>query len=41
MPRRGMPCSAITTRTHGKGDAGYKAGQKITIKVNFVGFIRS
>jgi 6-phosphogluconolactonase (cycloisomerase 2 family)/uncharacterized protein (DUF362 family) len=27
--------------SHGRGDAGYKAGQKITIKVNFVGCIRS
>ncbi|MBP7049456.1 MAG: SMP-30/gluconolactonase/LRE family protein [Phycisphaerae bacterium] len=25
----------------GKGDVGYKAGEKITIKVNFVGFIRT
>jgi len=27
-------------RTHGKGDVGYKSGQKIVIKVNFVGCIR-
>jgi gluconolactonase len=26
-------------KTHGKGDAGYKRGEKIVIKVNFVGFI--
>ena len=25
----------------GKGDVGYKPGEKITIKVNFVGFIRT
>ncbi|UCG59054.1 MAG: DUF362 domain-containing protein [Phycisphaerales bacterium] len=27
-------------RTHGKGDAGYKPGEKIIVKVNFVGCIR-
>ena len=26
-------------KTHGKGDVGYKPGEKIVIKVNFVGFI--
>lgn len=26
-------------QTHGRGDVGYQAGEKITIKVNFVGFI--
>jgi gluconolactonase len=26
-------------QTHGKGDVGYKQGEKIVIKVNFVGFI--
>lgn len=26
-------------QTHGKGDVGYHGGEKITIKVNFVGFI--
>ncbi|MBN2594829.1 MAG: SMP-30/gluconolactonase/LRE family protein [Sedimentisphaerales bacterium] len=26
-------------QTHGKGDVGYKPGEKIVIKVNFVGFI--
>jgi hypothetical protein len=26
-------------QTHGKGDTGYQAGEKIVIKVNFVGFI--
>jgi gluconolactonase len=34
------PCSGITTRS-GKGDGGYKPGEKITIKVNFVGFIKT
>ena len=28
-------------QTHGRGDAGYKGGEKIAVKVNFVGFIRS
>jgi gluconolactonase len=28
-------------KVRGKGDAGYKPGEKITIKVNFVGFIRT
>ncbi len=28
-------------KTHNKGDVGYTAGQKIAIKVNFVGFIRT
>jgi 6-phosphogluconolactonase len=28
-------------KTHGKGEVGYKVGQKITIKVNLVGFIRT
>ena len=28
-------------KVRGKGDVGYKAGQKITIKVNFVGLIRT
>jgi len=28
-------------KTRGKGDVGYKPGEKITIKVNFVGFIRT
>ncbi len=28
-------------KTREKGDAGYKAGQKIAIKVNFVGFIKT
>ena len=28
-------------RNRGKGDVGYKRGEKITIKVNFVGFIRT
>lgn len=28
-------------KTHGQGDVGYKAGQKIAVKVNFVGFIRT
>jgi len=28
-------------RTRGKGDVGYKPGEKIMIKVNFVGFIRT
>ncbi len=28
-------------KTHGKGDVGYKPGEKIAIKVNFVGFIRN
>ena len=28
-------------KAHGKGDVAYKVGQKITIKVNFVGFIRT
>ena len=26
-------------KTHGKGDVGYKQGEKIVVKVNFVGFI--
>ncbi|MBN2136785.1 MAG: SMP-30/gluconolactonase/LRE family protein [Sedimentisphaerales bacterium] len=26
-------------KTKGKGDVGYKAGEKVTVKVNFVGFI--
>jgi len=28
-------------RARGKGDVGYKPGEKVTIKVNFVGFIRT
>jgi gluconolactonase len=28
-------------KTRGKGDVGYKAGQKIAVKVNFVGFIKT
>ncbi|MEN6426970.1 MAG: SMP-30/gluconolactonase/LRE family protein [Phycisphaerales bacterium] len=28
-------------KAHGKGDAGYKPGERITVKVNFVGFIRT
>ncbi len=28
-------------KARGKGDVGYRSGQKITIKVNFVGFIRT
>ena len=28
-------------KTRGKGDVGYQPGQKITVKVNFVGFIRT
>jgi len=28
-------------KAHGKGDVGYKPGEKITIKVNFVGLIRT
>jgi gluconolactonase len=28
-------------KTRGKGDVGYKPGEKITVKVNFVGFIRT
>ncbi len=28
-------------KTSGKGDTGYRTGEKITVKVNFVGFIRT